>query len=80
MIRTSPCLSHTFKNPAKLAQNRSVKILLTNGRKASVFGSTKLYTVSIAYQYLKQKMLYTTMYNLLWFDVNCSLCKADKVE
>ena len=45
----------------------------------SVFRSTKLYTVSIAYQYLKQKMLYTTMYNLLWLDINCSLCKADKV-
>ena len=38
------------------------------------------YTVSIAYEYLKHKMLYTTMYNLLWFDANHSLCKADNVE
>ena len=56
------------------------EILLTGSRKTIAYRFRKLYTVSFAYQFVQQKMLYTTMYNLPRLGVSCSLCKAEKDE
>ena len=64
--------------PQRIQHKQISEILLPGSRKTTTYRFRKFYTVSFAYQSVKQKMLYTTMYNSVRLGISHSLYKAEK--